>query len=69
MAHQLRQLGDIDRDPSRLIAGQWLRRCAWIVEMYIGELLPVVVLHDEIRFAFFNGSGRGEAAVGHGSFC
>jgi len=30
--------------------------------MYIGELLPVVVLHDEIRFAFFNGPGRREAA-------
>jgi hypothetical protein len=25
-------------------------------------LLPVVVLHDEIRFTFFNGPGRREAA-------
>jgi hypothetical protein len=30
--------------------------------MYVGELLPVVVLHDEIRFAFFNGPGRRVAA-------
>jgi hypothetical protein len=30
-------------------------------------LLPVVVLHDEIRFAFFNGPGRWEAAGGHGA--
>ena len=30
--------------------------------MYVGELLPVVVLHDEIGFAFFNGPGRREAA-------
>jgi hypothetical protein len=30
-----------------------------VVEMYVAELLPVVVL--EIRFAFFNGPGRREA--------
>jgi len=33
--------------------------------MYVGELLPVVVLHDEIGFAFFNGPGRREAAGCH----
>src|SRR6516165_5532010 len=36
-----------------------------VFEVDIGELLPVVVLHDEIRFAFFNGPGRREAAGGH----
>jgi hypothetical protein len=30
--------------------------------MYVGKLLPVVVLHDEIRFALFKGPGRREAA-------
>ena len=30
--------------------------------MYVGELLPVVVLHDEIRFAFLHRPGRWEAA-------
>ena len=35
-----------------------------IVEMYVGELLPVVVLHDEIGFAFLNRPGRREAAGG-----
>jgi hypothetical protein len=30
--------------------------------MHVGELLPVVVLHDEIRFTFPNGPGRREAA-------
>jgi len=30
--------------------------------MYVGELLPVVVLHDEIRFAFLDRPGRREAA-------
>ena len=39
--------------------------------MYVGELLPVIVLHDEIGFAFFNGPGRRGAAgyqllLGHG---
>jgi hypothetical protein len=33
--------------------------------MYVGELLPVVVLHDEIRFAFFDGPGRREAVRGY----
>ena len=31
--------------------------------MYVGELLPVVVLHDEIRFAFLDRPGRREAAL------
>ena len=30
--------------------------------MYVSELLPVVVLHDEIGFAFFDGPRRREAA-------
>ena len=33
--------------------------------MYVGEPLPVVVLHDEIRFAFFNGPGRREVTGTH----
>jgi hypothetical protein len=30
--------------------------------MYVGVLLPVVVLHDEIGFAFLDRPGRREAA-------
>jgi hypothetical protein len=33
--------------------------------MYVGELLPAVVLHDEIRFAFFDKPGWREAACRH----
>jgi hypothetical protein len=29
--------------------------------MHVGEPLPVVVLHDEIRFAFLDGPRRREA--------
>ena len=59
-AQQLRQLGDIDRDPPRLVAGERLGCRPRVVEMYVGELLPVVVLHDEIRFAFLHRPERRE---------
>jgi hypothetical protein len=54
LAQKFRQLGDIGRNPPRLVAGERLGRIAGIVETYVGELLPVAVLHDEIRFAFLD---------------
>jgi hypothetical protein len=63
-AQQFRQLGDIGSDAPRLIAGERVGSRSRVVEMYAGELLPVVVLHDEVRFAFFNGPGRREATGG-----
>ena len=39
-----RQLGYVDRDPPGLVAGERLGRRSRVVEMYVGELLPVVVL-------------------------
>jgi hypothetical protein len=34
--------------------GERLSRRARVVEMDVGELVAVVVLHDEIGFAFFD---------------
>jgi hypothetical protein len=45
---------NVRRDPPRLVAGERLGRGSRIVEMYVGELLPLVVLHDEIGFAFLD---------------
>ena len=44
----IRQLGDIRRDPPRLVAGERPGRCARIVEMHIGELLAFAVAHHEV---------------------
>ena len=33
------------------------------LKLVLGELLPVVVVHDEIRFAFLDRPGRREAAT------
>ncbi len=48
---QLRQLGDIGRDPSRLVTRQQLGRRAatrLILIIDIGKLLPGAVSHDEV---------------------
>ena len=57
------QLGDVGRDPSRLVAVERLGGRSRVIEMYVGELLSVAVLHDEIRFAFLDRPGRREAAA------
>ena len=35
-----------------------------VVEMYVGELLPIVVAHDKTRFLFLDRPRRREAAGG-----
>jgi len=62
----VRQLGDVDGDAPRFVAGERLGRRSRIVEMYVGALLPLAVLHDEIRFAFLDRPGWREAVGGHG---
>jgi hypothetical protein len=64
LARAAQPIDDIDRDPPCLVFGERLGSRSRVVEMYVSELLPVVVLHDEIGFAFFNGPGRREAAWG-----
>ena len=47
--HQLRQLGEIDRHPPRLVAGQAIGRRAptgLVLEIEIGERLPGDVAHE-----------------------
>ena len=62
-------LGDIRRNPARLIFREQLgRRSAprLILEIDIGELLPVGVPHDEAGIVeIFDGPRRREAAYGH----
>ena len=51
-AHQLRQLGDVGGDPPGLLAGEQLGRCPpsrLILEIDVGERLPVVVADNEGR--------------------
>jgi hypothetical protein len=65
---QLWQPGKIGRDPSRLIPAEQLgygSSARLILEIDIGELLPVVVTHDEARGLFLDGPQRREAALGH----
>jgi hypothetical protein len=62
LAHQLRQLSNIRRDPPGLVAGERFGCCARIIEMDLRERLAVAVPYDEIRFAFLDRPGRGEAA-------
>jgi 3-oxoadipate enol-lactonase len=55
--HQLRQLGDIHRDPPRLIFGEQLRSRPsprLILEIDIGKLLPVVVADDKAGVQFLD---------------
>jgi len=51
------QLGDISRDPPRLIAVERFGRCARIIEIDRGELLPVVVAHDKARVLLLDDYG------------
>ena len=53
----LRQLGDIRRDPARLILGKQFRRrstARLILEIDTGKLLSVVVAHDIAGVLFFD---------------
>jgi len=41
---------DIRRNPPRLVAREWCRRCARVIEIDIRKLLPVGVDYDKARF-------------------
>jgi hypothetical protein len=68
---QLRQLGDVRRDPPRLIAGQQLRRrspAGLILEIDVGERLAGVVLHDEAGVRFLDDPRGGRRCPGPASY-
>jgi hypothetical protein len=63
--YQLRQLGDIGRDPQRLITRQQLRRRApagLFLVIDLGQLLSGAVCHDEGSIDVLDGPRRREAA-------
>jgi hypothetical protein len=65
-AQQLRQLGDVGRDPPRLIERHQLGRrspAGFLLVIDEGELLAVGVLDDEVRWPFLDGPGRRETAL------
>jgi hypothetical protein len=62
---QLRQLGDVGRDAPRIVAGEELGRRSpsrLVLEIDVGECLPIVVADDEARVGLLDGPGRREAA-------
>jgi hypothetical protein len=62
-----RAVGDVGSDAPRLIFAQQLRRCLsprLILEIDVGERLPVVVAHDEASVGLVGGPRRREAACG-----
>jgi hypothetical protein len=61
-----RQLGDLDGDPLRLVAGEQLGRGPWpwlVLAIDEGERLLVGVAHDETRGGLLDGPGRREAGI------
>jgi hypothetical protein len=61
---QLRQLGDVGGDAPGLVAGEQVRRRATsplILEVDVGECLPVGVADDEAGVGLLDGPGRREA--------
>ena len=68
MALEFRQLGDIDGYAPRLVAGQQVcRRAAsrLILEIDVGERLPIGIADDEAGVGLLGGPGRREAARRH----
>ena len=67
-SHQLRQLGDIDSDAPRFVAGEYFRSGAAAGLLFItdaAERLPVIVADDEARAVVFDVPGRPESALCH----
>ena len=65
LAQQLRQLGDVHGDAPRFIAGEQLRRRAptgLLLEIDVGERLPVVIADDVAGVGLLGGPGRREVA-------
>jgi hypothetical protein len=64
--HQLRQLGDVRRDPADFVACQELRRgtsAGFILAMDISERLPIAVSDDEAISSTDQGGGKRRSAV------
>jgi hypothetical protein len=64
---QLWQLGEVRRHPPGLVAGEEVRRRATaglVLEVDVGERLPVGIADDEAGVGFLSGPGRREAACG-----
>jgi hypothetical protein len=68
---QLRQLGDVGGDAPGFVAGEEVRRCATaglVLEIDVGERLPVVIADDDAGVGLLGRPGRRAAAIraGHG---
>src|SRR4029077_2921287 len=66
--NSLRQLG-VGSDPPRLVAGEQLgcrASARLLLEIDVGNRLPVGVADDEAGVGLLDGPGRREAALGHG---
>jgi len=69
LAQQLRQLGDVHGNPSRLILAEQLggrASAGLILEIDIGKLLSVAVADNEAGGLLFSGPRWRETAGGHG---
>ena len=68
---QLRQLGDVRGDAPGLVAGEQLGRRTssrlLLLEIEVGQRLPVGVADDEAGVGLLDGPGRREAALGQPS--
>ena len=65
LLQKLRQLGDVGRDPPRLVRVSRMRRRApagLLLEIDVGERVPVVVPDDEAGVRLFGDLRRREAA-------
>src|SRR5271169_6355598 len=66
LTEQIRQLSDIRRYAPRLIAGEQVRprsSAGLVLEIDVGELVPVVIPDDEARLRLIDGPRRREAAI------
>ena len=69
---QLRQLGDVGGDAPRLVAGEQLGRRApsrLLLEINVGERLPVGVADDEAGVGLLDGPGRREVRCSGAFLC
>src|SRR6516162_1545553 len=64
-SEKFRQLGDVGRNPPRLVAGEWLGARPPVLGVDVSEGLSVMVAHDEIGVLILDGPVRREAALWH----
>ena len=65
MTQYFKQLGGVRGDPPGLVAGEELGRRAparLLLEIDVGERLPVAIANDEAGVGLLDGPGRREAA-------